>query len=110
MPKCLGETKDGRPCQAPPQTGSAWCVFHDEAQAEKLRVAKVKGGIHSRRGPSVASILRWAKETKGGPDALGDLILGLSVGVIKGRVKPAVLNSVTRAVRALEWLSHMEEA
>ena len=70
----------------------------------------MKGGLNSRRGPAISTIMGWAKETKGDPETLADLLIGLSIGVVQGRVKPAVLNSVNKAIRTLEWLSHMEQS
>ncbi len=115
--KCLGENKDGSPCQAKPRPGSDRCPWHDEALAGQRRAWSQKGGRN--RGTKARAKKLFPAEVMTTTETLG--LLGVVFrGVIAGRVEPRIANAAAQVARTMndlvktneveERLAQLEEA
>lgn len=90
---CKAVKDDGKKCQARPQAGSEFCVFHDPAAADLVREARRTGGLNRQRPTAVLD--------PSAPDAPLDSIQGV-VGLLgdtinqvrKGKLDPRIANAV----------------
>jgi len=96
--KCRGKNKDGGPCNAMPRPGSPWCMWHDPDLAESRAQWASRGG----KGTSTEAKAR--RTLKAGVLTADDLRARLGVvfmGVVLGRIEPAVGTAAATTARAL---------
>ncbi len=96
--RCLGRTKEGRPCSAKALPGSDHCPWHDEAWAERRQQWSKKGG----KGRSNEA--RARKALAGDVRDLADVKARLMTALAKveaGELEPGPANAMANLARAV---------
>ena len=95
--RCLGTTREGKPCSAKPLPGSDRCPWHDPAWAERRQEWSRRGG-HNK-----SNAARAKKQLPAGVLSNDQLrgVLGVTIAkVLSGAVEPGVGSSVASLARA----------
>ena len=107
--RCLGQTKDGKPCAAKPLPGSDRCPWHDPAWADRRQEWSRRGG----KGKSNASRAKKTLPAEPMTDAEVHAWLGVVFKrVIVGTMQPGVATaagSVARAMVVVRQASELED-
>ncbi len=102
--KCLGQNRDGSPCQAKPRPGSDRCPWHTPALAAQRRAWSRKGG------QSRSNRARTAKRL---PSEVMTQIQGVLCvvlrDVIEGRTEPGIGNCAAGLARAIAAVAQAGE-
>jgi hypothetical protein len=111
--RCLGTTKDGKPCGAKPLPGSQLCPWHDPAWAERRKEWSVRGG------KGKANKARAKKALPVDPMTDAEVLAWLGVvftRTIAGAMPPGVATAAAAAAKAMvavrqasEWEARLAE-
>jgi hypothetical protein len=104
--RCLGTTKDGKPCGAKPLPGSELCPWHDPAWAERRQEWSKRGG----KGKSNEA--RARKRLSGELRDMGDVKARLMSALAKveaGELESGPANAMANLARAIATIVQVGE-
>jgi hypothetical protein len=100
--RCSAKTKGGKPCDAKPRPGTAFCPWHDPALTENRSEWSAKGGANR------SNQARAKKDLPTEPLTNAEVHAYLSLAfrqTLVGKMEPGVLNALSTASKALADLS-----
>ncbi len=95
--KCEGTNREGGPCSATPQTGKAWCVWHDPSLVEQRKQWNRDAG---RAKSNRARARKHLQETRDLREVDALLCASLT-SVLAGRITPGVGTAAASIARAI---------
>lgn len=96
--KCEGTNREGGPCSATPQTGKAWCVWHDPSLVDQRRQWNQDAGrAKSNRARAKKRLLTSGMTLDEVDGALGVAIRG----VLTGNLSPGIGTAVATLAKAV---------
>lgn len=102
QPRCPARNRHGQPCDAVPQPGKDFCIWHDPERAEDRRLWSIRGG-RARSNESRARRQLGTTSTQ-----LADLVPTLFAAiddVREGNITPPVASAVASLARAVVTVS-----
>src|SRR5215216_2292966 len=96
--RCLGTTKDGKPCGAKPLPGSDRCPWHDPAWAERRKEWSTRGG--KGKSNEARARKRLAGDVRDMTDVKSRLMVALA-RVEEGELEPGPANAMANLARAI---------
>ena len=90
--KCELRRKDGKRCDANPQTGKNSCVFHDPAKAAECQRARRAGGLRRSRPAAVLASQTPDHQLRNPTEVSAFLAQSINQ-VLRGTLDPRVANS-----------------
>lgn len=102
LDRCLGKTKEGKPCSAKPRPGSTWCPWHDPELASSRLEWSAKGGANR------SNRARANKELPAEPLSNAEVHAYMSMAfrrTLAGKMEPGVLTALSTGAKVLAELS-----
>jgi hypothetical protein len=104
--RCLGTTKDGKPCGAKPLPGSELCPWHDPAWAERRKEWSTRGG--KGKSNEARARKRLAGDVRDMTDVKARLMIALAK-VEAGELEPGPANAMANLARAIATIVQVGE-